>query len=153
MLCWTKLDPNQIYTFIIFQDGRHSILVILFLIVFNMAIGISTVPLFTKFHFNRLYITIAIWLFEVFYKNPTSSIFNMAAIPATMFSKTYTTIMQIFMLLPHFELLSLKSARIAAWISNLNSVQIWVRWGCNCTALCTSMCLIVYQVCNLNNLL
>ena len=47
------------YTFVIVQDGRHSISIILFLIVFNMAIGISTVPLFTKFHVNSLSITIA----------------------------------------------------------------------------------------------
>ena len=58
---YIKSSVNWIffYTFVIFQDGRHSISIILFLIVFNMAIGISTVPLFTKFHVNSLSITIA----------------------------------------------------------------------------------------------
>ena len=47
----------QLDFFLHFRD--FSISIILFLIVFNMAIGISTVPLFTKFHVNSLSITIA----------------------------------------------------------------------------------------------
>ena len=46
------------YTF--FQDGRDSKSVIFLQILFNTAIGMSTVTLFTKFHVKSLSITIAI---------------------------------------------------------------------------------------------
>ena len=45
-------DYNQIYTFMIFQDGHHSISVIFFINFVQHAIGLSTVTLFTKFHVN-----------------------------------------------------------------------------------------------------
>ena len=47
------------YTFMTFQDGRHSRSVIFLQILFNTAIGMSTATLFTKFHVNSLSITIA----------------------------------------------------------------------------------------------
>ena len=65
----------------IFQDGRHSISIIFSKILFNAAIGMSTVTLFTKGHVNNLSITIAM-TFEIFDRNPTSAIFRMAAVPA-----------------------------------------------------------------------
>jgi len=44
-------DLNQVYTFMIFQDVRHSN-------VFNMTIGMSMFTLFIKFHANSLTNTI-----------------------------------------------------------------------------------------------
>ena len=46
------------YTFVIFQDGRHSISVIFSECLFNAAISMGTVTLFTKLRVNRLSITI-----------------------------------------------------------------------------------------------
>ena len=46
------------YTFMTFQDGRHSISVIFSYILDNAAIGMGTFTLFTKFHVNSLSITI-----------------------------------------------------------------------------------------------
>ena len=46
------------YTFVIFQYGRHSISVIFLEILFITAIGMGIAILFTKVHVNTLSITI-----------------------------------------------------------------------------------------------
>jgi len=56
------------YTFMTFQDGRHSRSVIFLQILFNTAIGMSTATLFTKFHVNSLSITIAMTFWNILEK-------------------------------------------------------------------------------------
>ena len=65
----------------IFQDGRHSISVIFSWILFNTVNDMRTVTLFTKFHVNSFNLLHLLWLFEIFYRNPMSAIFNFMLLP------------------------------------------------------------------------
>ena len=50
--------------------------------MFNTSIGMSTATLFTKFFMSIAYLLQLLWLFEIFYRNPTSAIFKLSAVPA-----------------------------------------------------------------------
>ena len=67
---------NQMYTFMIFQDGRYSISLIFSKIWFNTVICMSTVTLFTKFHVNTLSITIAMTFWSILSKSNVRHFLN-----------------------------------------------------------------------------